>query len=181
MPCKLSWPAQLFDDFTIWWHIQECGPRFTLKLRSLQHGTFDTKGGEFEWVHKVMSSPNPLLFVFFFLLQTPLSFLLLTASCTWSFLKTFVSLKFRVIWIQVVGDFSYNQAWVSRFTRLGQAISAVNCFGRVDIYIMHSSDPNTTTLHQFALLIIVFVQLGVAVRPDSRWSPFSVNCISLYL
>ncbi|KAI9181804.1 hypothetical protein LWI28_018762 [Acer negundo] len=26
--------------------LQECGPRFTLKLISLQHGTFDTKGGE---------------------------------------------------------------------------------------------------------------------------------------
>ncbi|KAB5527275.1 hypothetical protein DKX38_021122 [Salix brachista] len=33
--------------------LQECGPRFTLKLRSLQHETFDTKGGEYEWVHKV--------------------------------------------------------------------------------------------------------------------------------
>lgn len=33
---------------------QECGPRFTLKLLSLQHGTFDTKGGEYEWVHKVV-------------------------------------------------------------------------------------------------------------------------------
>ncbi|KAF8406655.1 hypothetical protein HHK36_008745 [Tetracentron sinense] len=33
-------------------NMQECGPRFTLKLISLQHGTFDTKGGEFEWVHK---------------------------------------------------------------------------------------------------------------------------------
>uniref|UniRef100_A0A2N9FM35 Brix domain-containing protein n=1 Tax=Fagus sylvatica TaxID=28930 RepID=A0A2N9FM35_FAGSY len=32
--------------------LQECGPRFTLKLISLQHGTFDSKGGEFEWVHK---------------------------------------------------------------------------------------------------------------------------------
>lgn len=32
--------------------LQECGPRFTLKLRSVQHGTFDTKGGEYEWVHK---------------------------------------------------------------------------------------------------------------------------------
>ncbi|KAK1365539.1 Ribosome production factor 1 [Heracleum sosnowskyi] len=32
--------------------LQECGPRFTLKLRTLQHGTFDTKGGEYEWVHK---------------------------------------------------------------------------------------------------------------------------------
>jgi len=33
---------------------QECGPRFTLKLISLQNGTFDTKGGEYEWVHKVI-------------------------------------------------------------------------------------------------------------------------------
>ncbi|KAG7027747.1 Ribosome production factor 1, partial [Cucurbita argyrosperma subsp. argyrosperma] len=33
--------------------LQECGPRFTMKLISLQHGTFDTKGGEYEWVHKV--------------------------------------------------------------------------------------------------------------------------------
>lgn len=32
--------------------LQECGPRFVLKLISLQHGTFDTKGGEYEWVHK---------------------------------------------------------------------------------------------------------------------------------
>ncbi|OIW20783.1 hypothetical protein TanjilG_23163 [Lupinus angustifolius] len=32
--------------------LQECGPRFTLKLTSLQHGTFDTRGGEYEWVHK---------------------------------------------------------------------------------------------------------------------------------
>ncbi|PON97163.1 Brix domain containing protein [Trema orientale] len=32
--------------------LQECGPRFTLKLISLQYGTFDTKGGEYEWVHK---------------------------------------------------------------------------------------------------------------------------------
>ncbi|XVF80353.1 hypothetical protein PTKIN_Ptkin15bG0063000 [Pterospermum kingtungense] len=32
--------------------LQECGPRFTLKLVSLQHGTFNTKGGEYEWVHK---------------------------------------------------------------------------------------------------------------------------------
>ncbi|PRQ33243.1 putative anticodon-binding, Brix domain-containing protein [Rosa chinensis] len=34
--------------------LQECGPRFTLKLISLQHGTFDPRGGEFEWVHKVI-------------------------------------------------------------------------------------------------------------------------------
>ncbi|XP_042039225.1 ribosome production factor 1-like [Salvia splendens] len=32
--------------------LQECGPHFTLKLISLQHGTFDTKGAEYEWTHK---------------------------------------------------------------------------------------------------------------------------------
>ncbi len=32
--------------------LQELGPRFTLRLCSLQKGTFDSKQGEFEWVHK---------------------------------------------------------------------------------------------------------------------------------
>lgn len=32
--------------------IQELGPQFTLKLKWLQHGTFDTKFGEYEWMHK---------------------------------------------------------------------------------------------------------------------------------
>lgn len=32
--------------------LQELGPRFTLKLQSLQKGTFDSKFGEYEWVHK---------------------------------------------------------------------------------------------------------------------------------
>ena len=32
--------------------LQELGPRFTLKMTWLQAGTFDTRGGEFEWVHK---------------------------------------------------------------------------------------------------------------------------------
>eukprot|EP01006_Ploeotia_vitrea_P026490 TRINITY_DN59464_c0_g3_i1.p1 TRINITY_DN59464_c0_g3~~TRINITY_DN59464_c0_g3_i1.p1 ORF type:complete len:330 (-),score=13.82 TRINITY_DN59464_c0_g3_i1:195-1184(-) len=31
-------------------NIQELGPRFTLRLRSLQAGTFDTKHGEYEWM-----------------------------------------------------------------------------------------------------------------------------------
>lgn len=31
---------------------QEIGPRFTLRLQSLQKGTFDSKGGEFEWLAK---------------------------------------------------------------------------------------------------------------------------------
>lgn len=29
--------------------VQELGPRFVLRLSSLQKGTFDSKGGEFEW------------------------------------------------------------------------------------------------------------------------------------
>ena len=33
--------------------LKELGPRFTLKLRSIQKGTFDSKFGEYEWVHKV--------------------------------------------------------------------------------------------------------------------------------
>lgn len=32
--------------------LQELGPRFTLKLRWLQEGTFDTVFGEYEWYHK---------------------------------------------------------------------------------------------------------------------------------
>ena len=30
--------------------LRELGPRFTLRLRALQKGTFDTKTGEYEWV-----------------------------------------------------------------------------------------------------------------------------------
>jgi len=32
--------------------IQEIGPRFTLRLKWLQNGTFDTKYGEYEWIYK---------------------------------------------------------------------------------------------------------------------------------
>ena len=32
--------------------LQELGPRFTLKLRSIQKGTFNSKYGEYEWIHK---------------------------------------------------------------------------------------------------------------------------------
>lgn len=32
--------------------LQELGPRFTLKLLALQAGTFDTRTGEYEWLHK---------------------------------------------------------------------------------------------------------------------------------
>lgn len=30
--------------------LREMGPRFTLKLRSLQKGTFDSKTGEYDWI-----------------------------------------------------------------------------------------------------------------------------------
>ena len=58
----------IFDSLSIYNYLslnfdlklQECGPRFTLKLISLQHGTFDTKGGEYEWVHKVIYLLNKL-------------------------------------------------------------------------------------------------------------------------
>lgn len=32
--------------------LQELGPRFTLKLKWLQEGMFDTQFGEYEWIHK---------------------------------------------------------------------------------------------------------------------------------
>merc|ERR1719502_313860 len=32
--------------------LQELGPRFTMKLRWLQEGTFDTATGEYEWYHR---------------------------------------------------------------------------------------------------------------------------------
>lgn len=32
--------------------LQELGPRFTLKLKSIQRGTFDAVYGEYEWMHK---------------------------------------------------------------------------------------------------------------------------------
>ncbi len=32
--------------------LQELGPRFTLKLKWIQQGTFDTQFGEYEWFHK---------------------------------------------------------------------------------------------------------------------------------
>lgn len=30
--------------------LQELGPRFTMRLLSLQHGVFDSKTGEYEWI-----------------------------------------------------------------------------------------------------------------------------------
>ena len=32
--------------------LQELGPRFTMKLKWLQEGLFDTQFGEYEWIHK---------------------------------------------------------------------------------------------------------------------------------
>lgn len=32
--------------------LQELGPRFTIKMRWLQEGTFDTHFGDYEWIHK---------------------------------------------------------------------------------------------------------------------------------
>ena len=32
--------------------LQELGPRFTLKMRWLMNGVFDTQFGEYEWIHK---------------------------------------------------------------------------------------------------------------------------------
>ena len=32
--------------------LQEIGPRFTLKLRSMQSGTFDSSRAEYEWIHR---------------------------------------------------------------------------------------------------------------------------------
>lgn len=39
-------------------NLQELGPRFTLKLKTLQHGTFDTKFGEFEFIYNAKMSVN---------------------------------------------------------------------------------------------------------------------------
>ena len=45
--------------------LQELGPRFTLKLRSMQKGTFDSKHGEFEWLynHKQMDCSRKRFFI----------------------------------------------------------------------------------------------------------------------
>lgn len=38
--------------------LQELGPRFTLKLQSLQKGTFDSKSGEYEFVRDPHKEAN---------------------------------------------------------------------------------------------------------------------------
>jgi len=42
----------IFDENGTKVNLQEIGPRFTLRLMSLQHGTFDTTSGEYEWVYR---------------------------------------------------------------------------------------------------------------------------------
>ncbi len=43
--------------------LQELGPRFTMRLQSLQHGTFDTRFGEYEFVKKRELQPDRKTFV----------------------------------------------------------------------------------------------------------------------
>lgn len=43
--------------------LQELGPRFTLRLQSLQHGTFDSRYGEYEFVKKTELQPDRKTFV----------------------------------------------------------------------------------------------------------------------
>ena len=40
------------DEYYIIYYIKELGPRFTLKLKWLQEGTFDTAFGEYEFINK---------------------------------------------------------------------------------------------------------------------------------
>jgi ribosome production factor 1 len=43
-------PVELKDRVKA--RLQELGPRFTLKLRWVQEGTFDSQFGEYEWIHR---------------------------------------------------------------------------------------------------------------------------------
>jgi hypothetical protein len=52
--CIIVAPLVFRPETKLFLMAQECGPRFVLKLLTLQHGTFDTKSGEYEWVHKVL-------------------------------------------------------------------------------------------------------------------------------
>ncbi|CUG94107.1 RNA processing factor, putative [Bodo saltans] len=49
----------IFDSMTAV-RIQEMGPRFTLRLLSLQSGTFDTQFGEYEWFRKKVHDDDKL-------------------------------------------------------------------------------------------------------------------------
>lgn len=46
----LSVDRYCFDEDGNKARLKELGPRFTLKLRSLQKGTFDSKYGQYEWI-----------------------------------------------------------------------------------------------------------------------------------
>ena len=41
--------------------LQELGPRFTIKMKWLQEGTFDTEFGEYEWICKRKSMESSRL------------------------------------------------------------------------------------------------------------------------
>jgi len=45
----------IFDEEGAKANLQEIGPRFTIKLMSLQHGTFDTSSGEYEYIYRADS------------------------------------------------------------------------------------------------------------------------------
>lgn len=57
-----SFPCNCICNQTLLWVknsyttdiVQECGPCFAMQLIGLQHGTFDTKSGEYEWVREVL-------------------------------------------------------------------------------------------------------------------------------
>jgi len=78
---------------------QECGPRFVLKLLTLQHGTFDTKSGEYEWVHKVLLFAVDLFTMSHPPLQLHVMFLL---TCALDFMQ----IDHSRIWIRAGGDSS---------------------------------------------------------------------------
>jgi len=82
--------------------MQECGPRFTLKLKSLQHGTFDTKGGEYEWVHKVLYLLTSIAVLNISCPAKHFSYIL----TAWLSLYSLSSFAFSRKWTQVEGGFS---------------------------------------------------------------------------
>mmetsp|Transcript_36 Transcript_36/g.38 ORF Transcript_36/g.38 Transcript_36/m.38 type:complete len:329 (+) Transcript_36:75-1061(+) len=48
----------IFDDEGNKCRLQELGPKFTLKLRTLQHGLFDPQFGDFEWKYRSKMSTS---------------------------------------------------------------------------------------------------------------------------
>lgn len=80
--------------------LKDLGPRFTLKLRSLQKGTFDSKYGEYEWVHKV----RVIILELWMILGTGILLL-----WDWKYFKMFFSSSFfrGKKWKQAGGSFLY--------------------------------------------------------------------------